>query len=282
MISSCMFNTISFEMRKAFIAIMVILVTGQFSSCQKKGSAGKEDAVQEDTVAKQMLQGIWVDEDGQDVAFKAQGDSIFYPDSTSQPVRVQIFGDTLVLHSASDVKYPILKQTKNLFIFRNQNGDEVKLVLSEDANDADFFLSKRPQALNQGVLIKRDTVVKFQDKPYHCYIQVNPTTYKVIKSSWNDEGVEVDNVYYDNIINLNVYSGARRLFHSDIKKQQFSGVVPADFLNQSVFSDLILKSVDAEGIHFQASLVMPDETMNSFQVMLTISYNGNMSMKVGK
>ena len=282
MISSCMFNTISFEMRKAFIAIMVILVTGQFSSCQKKGSAGKEDAVQEDTVAKQMLQGIWVDEDGQDVAFKAQGDSIFYPDSTSQPVRVQIFGDTLVLHSASDVKYPILKQTKNLFIFRNQNGDEVKLVLSEDANDADFFLSKRPQALNQGVLIKRDTVVKFQDKPYHCYIQVNPTTYKVIKSSWNDEGVEVDNVYYDNIINLNVYSGARRLFHSDIKKQQFSGVVPADFLNQSVFSDLILKSVDAEGIHFQASLVMPDETMNSFQVMVTISYNGNMSMKVGK
>lgn len=282
MISSCMFNTISFEMRKAFIAIMVILVTGQFSSCQKKGSAGKEDAVQEDTVAKQMLQGIWVDEDGQDVAFKAQGDSIFYPDSTSQPVRFQIFGDTLVLHSASDVKYPILKQTKNLFIFRNQNGDEVKLVLSEDANNADFFLSKRPQALNQGVLIKRDTVVKFQDKPYHCYIQVNPTTYKVIKSSWNDEGVEVDNVYYDNIINLNVYSGARRLFHSDIKKQQFSGVVPADFLNQSVFSDLILKSVDAEGIHFQASLVMPDETMNSFQVMVTISYNGNMSMNVRK
>ncbi|MBB1530279.1 MAG: DUF4738 domain-containing protein [Prevotella sp.] len=269
-------------MRKAFIAIMVILVTGQFSSCQKKGSAGKEDAVQEDTVAKQMLQGIWVDEDGQDVAFKAQGDSIFYPDSTSQPVRFQIFGDTLVLHSASDVKYPILKQTKNLFIFRNQNGDEVKLVLSEDANDADFFLSKRPQALNQGVLIKRDTVVKFQDKPYHCYIQVNPTTYKVIKSSWNDEGVEVDNVYYDNIINLNVYSGARRLFHSDIKKQQFSGVVPADFLNQSVFSDLILKSVDAEGIHFQASLVMPDETMNSFQVMVTISYNGHMSMNVRK
>ena len=92
----------------------------------------------------------------------------------------------------------------------------------------------------------------------------------------------MDNVYYDNIINLNVYSGARRLFHSDIKKQQFSGVVPADFLNQSVFSDLILKSVDAEGIHFQASLVMPDETMNSFQVMVTISYNGNMSMKVRK
>ena len=48
---------------------MVILVAGQFSSCQRKHSSGKEEAVQEDSVAKQMLQGIWVDEDGQDVAF---------------------------------------------------------------------------------------------------------------------------------------------------------------------------------------------------------------------
>ena len=269
-------------MRKAFVAIMVILVAGQFSSCQRKHSSGKEEAVQEDSVAKQMLQGIWVDEDGQDVAFKAQGDSIFYPDTTSQPVRFQIFGDTLVLHGANDIKYPILKQTKHLFVFRNQNGDEVKLVLSNDADDADFFLGKRPLALNQGKLIKRDTVVRFQNKPYHCYIQVNPTTFKVIKPSWNDEGVEVDNVYYDNIINLNVYSGARRLFHSDIKKQQFSGVVPDDFLSQSIFSDMVLKSLDAEGIHFQASLVMPDETMSSFQVIVTISYDGRMSIKVRK
>ena len=269
-------------MRKAFVAIMVILVAGQFSSCQRKYSSGKEEAVQEDSVAKQMLQGIWVDEDGQDVAFKAQGDSIFYPDTTSQPVRFQIFGDTLVLHGASDIKYPILKQTKHLFVFRNQNGDEVKLVLSDDADDADFFLGKRPLALNQGKLIRRDTVVRFQNKPYHCYIQVNPTTFKVIKPSWNDEGVEVDNVYYDNIINLNVYSGARRLFHSDIKKQQFSGVVPDDFLSQSIFSDMVLKNLDAEGIHFQASLVMPDETMSSFQVIVTIAYDGRMSMKVRK
>ena len=89
-------------------------------------------------------------------------------------------------------------------------------------------------------------------------------------------------MYYDNIINLNVYSGARRLFHSDIKKQQFSGVVPDDFLSQSIFSDMVLKSLDAEGIHFQASLVMPDETMSSFQVIVTIAYDGRMSMKVRK
>ena len=175
-----------------------------------------------------------------------------------------------------------MKQTRHLFVFRNQNGDEIRLVLSDDADDANFFSDKHPQPLNQGKLIKRDTIVSFQNKSYHCYIQINPTTFKVIKSSWNDEGVEVDNVYYDNIINLNVYSGARRLYHSDIKKQQFSSVVPADFLRQSIFSDLDLKSVDGDGLHFQASLVMPDETMSSYQVMVTVAYNGRMSMKIKK
>ena len=53
-------------------------------------------------------------------------------------------------------------------------------------------------------------------------------------------------------------------------------------MSQSIFSDMGLKSLDAEGIHFQASLVMPDETMSSFQVIVTIAYDGRMSMKVRK
>ncbi len=57
-------------------------------------------------------------------------------------------------------------------------------------------------ALNQNTLIKRDTVVVRGDEKYHLYVQVNPTSYKVYKSSYNDDGVEVDNVYYDNIVNL--------------------------------------------------------------------------------
>ena len=62
----------------------------------------------EDLKAKQMLQGVWVNEDEEDVAFRAKGDSIFYPDTTSQPVSFQVFNDTLVLHGANDVKYSII------------------------------------------------------------------------------------------------------------------------------------------------------------------------------
>ena len=265
--------------RTVFFLLLLLLVAG-LGGCRKKSD--RQAAVEEDYQAKRMLQGIWVDEDEQDVAFKAQGDTIFYPDSTSQPVYFQIIGDTLLLHGANVVKYPILRQTANLCIFRNQNGDEVKLVKSTDPDDATFFSSKRPTALNQGQLIKRDTVVMYNSERYHCYVQVNPTTYKVIKASYNDDGVEVDNVYYDNIINLNVYHGAEKLFSGDFRKQQFSRVVPRDFLQQSILSDLTFIRCDADGIHYQASLVIPDDGQSSYLVEITVSYSGRMSMKVNK
>lgn len=255
-----------------FLGIACLVV-----SC-KNHKAG-ENIPQEDRSAKQTLQGIWVDDYGQDVAFKVKGDTIFYPDSTSQPVYFQVFRDTLVLHGANDVKYAIVKLTPHLFIFRNQNGDQIRLSLSENPDDAWLFSEKRPQPLNQNQLIKRDTIISNGSDKYHCYVQVNPTTYKVIKTSYNDDGVEVDNVYHDNIVNLNIYQGARKLFSGDFRKQQFASLVPEDFLSQSILSDLVFKSIDQDGIHYIASLMIPD-SMSSFQVELTVSYAGKLKMRV--
>lgn len=263
---------------KRNITITALVAVGLLmASCGKKHQA--PTAPEEDRTAKQQLQGIWVNDEEEDVAFKAKGDTIFYPDSTSQPVYFQVFGDTLVLHGANDVKYPIVKLTHHLFIFRNQNGDEVKLKLSENADDESFFTVRRPEALNQNQLIKRDTIVGHGTEKYHCYVQVNPTTYKVIKASYNDEGVEVDNVYYDNIINLHIYHGAQKLFSSDFRKQAFAGRVPKEFLRQSILSDMKLASVDDRGIHYVASLVIPD-SMSSFEVELVIGYDGKLTMNV--
>lgn len=114
-------------MKKQFFLLICLLtaLTISIGGCRER--AKQVSAPQEDLAAKKMLQGIWVNEDEESVAFEAQGDSIFYPDTTSQPVRFQIVEDTLVLHGAEDIKYPIIKQTPHLFIFKNQNGDEVKL-----------------------------------------------------------------------------------------------------------------------------------------------------------
>lgn len=93
-------------------------------ACGQK--AEKQQEVKEDTAAKKMLQGIWLnDDDEDDVAFRVKGDTIYYPDSTSQPVYFYIAGDTLVMKGANIAKYPIVKQAEHIFQFKVQNGDVV-------------------------------------------------------------------------------------------------------------------------------------------------------------
>lgn len=250
-----------------------------FVACGQK--AEKQQEVKEDAAAKKMLQGIWLnDDDEDDVAFRVKGDTIYYPDSTSQPVYFYIAGDTLVMKGANMAKYPIVKQAEHIFQFKVQNGDVVKLVKTEDKSYLQQFIHNRASvALNQNTLIKRDTVVVRGDEKYHLYVQVNPTSYKVYKSSYNDDGVEVDNVYYDNIVNLHVYHGANRLFSRDFYKKDFGKQVPASFLNQAILSDIVFNKIDEAGIHYLAVLAMPDSSL-SYQVEVIISFEGKMSMRV--
>ena len=247
------------------------------------GNKPKTSAVpQEDREAKRMLQGIWKSEDGNDVAFRVKGDSIFYPDTTSLPVSFQVLQDTLVLHGSTNIKYPIVKQSQHLLMLNNQNGDVLRLVKSDDPADAYAFIftpRHQTKALNQRKLIKRDTIVAYRDKRYHCYVQVNPTTYKVITPSYTDDGLEVDNVYYDNIIHLAVYNGSSRLFSRDFYKRDFSHIVPKEFLERSVLSDFTDGKADAEGIHYTASLALPDGP-SSYEVDVCVAYSGKMNLSL--
>lgn len=99
-------------MKDRLLIFTLLLV--MLSACTGK-KAQEAPKPTEDQKAKQMLQGIWVNDDEQTVAFRAKGDTIYYADSTSQPVYFQIFGDTLVLHGVNDVRYPILRQAPHLF-----------------------------------------------------------------------------------------------------------------------------------------------------------------------
>lgn len=248
-----------------------------FASCgQNTGKVQKQR--EEDAAAKKMLQGVWLNEDDDDVAFRVKGDTIYYADPTSQPVYFRIFGDTLVMEGANVVKYPIVKQAEHLFEFKVQNGDVVKLVKTADKSYLKQFQSEPVVALNQNTIVKRDTIIGEGDERFHLYVQVNPTTYKVYKSSYNDDGVQVDNVYYDNIVNIHVYHGANRVFSRDFHKKDFQKVVPAEFLKQAILSDIVYKNIDASGIHYQVILAMPDSSM-SYQVEIVVSRDGKMTIK---
>ena len=183
-------------MRKGLVLVVISAI---LAACGGKGQKAAEPA--EDLNAKKLLQGIWVDAETGDLSFQAEGDSIFYPDSMNVPAKFMIVGDTLFLQGSNMTKYPIVKQTEHLFQFINQNGDVVKLN-------------------------KRDTIVFSGADRYHCYVQVNPTKQKVFKSKINDDGVSVDNVYYDNSIRVSIFEGRSRIYQHDFHKEDFARLVP--------------------------------------------------------
>jgi hypothetical protein len=260
---------------RLIIPIAIVALTTVACGNRKNNSTM---SLSEDLTAKKMLQGVWLDEDEEDPAFRVVGDTIFYPDSTSQPVYFQIVKDTLILHGSNTVKYQILKQAPHFFMFKNQNGDVIKLAKTSDRSYLTFFGAKRPAALNQNRLIKRDSVVIYGKDHYHWYVQVNPTTYKVVKPTYNDDGVEVDNVYFDNIIHLGLFRGATQIYSHDIHKGDFKNQVPDQALSQSILSDIVYAGASTDGFHFNASLCIPDSP-TSYQIIIVIGFNGSVKYK---
>lgn len=259
---------------------MTFLFAGVIMSLVACGNRGvkKHETIDEDLTAKKNLQGIWLNDDDNDVAFRVKGDTVYFPDSTSAPAYFRVERDSFVIVGGNTVKYRIVRQSPNVFVFVNQNGEQIKLLKTDDQSYLDLFSPKTVLHVNQNKVVKHDTVIYNGDEKYHCYVQINPTTYKVGVASYNDDGVEVDNVYYDNIVNINIFQGANKLFGKDFHKEDFKQKVPAEFLKQAILSDIVFQKVDADGIHYLAVLAMPDSSL-SYQVEFVISHSGKMMIK---
>ena len=244
------------------------------TACGRQG--GKSGSVPEDQEAKALLQGIWIEEESEDLSFRVKGDTIFYADSTSMPAYFRIVGDSLEL--ASGTKYGIVKQTPNVFWFVNQNGDVMKLRKSENQTDVSEFVHDTPEAMIYTHQVKTDSVVVFNGERYHWYIAVNPTKYKVTRHVFNDDGMEVENVYYDNIMHVSVFQGTRKLFSQDFRKQMYSKMVPASFLKEAILGKMEYGHADAKGLHFYATLCIPDGA-SCYMIETLVNYMGQMTMR---
>lgn len=254
-------------------ALLLVLLTG----CKQKEPTSSDAAI-ESAKAKSLFQGIWVDQETDNVVFKVEGDTIFYPDSTSQPAYFKIISDTLVIGEQVS-KYPLVKQTEYTFWFENQNGDTIKLVKSQEEADSLNFTGKRPEVLTITEMTKRDTVVNYGSERYHCYVAISPTKYKVLSTAYNDDGVEVSNVYYDNNVHLSVFHGNARIFGKNFKKQEFVKFIPADFIEKAILSNVEYASADAAGFHFNATLCTPNAA-SCYQVEILISFKGEVSLSL--
>ena len=243
--------------RYCIIASLFIL---SFVACKQQRNDVSENETPEDLEAKAMLQGIWIESETEEVSFLAKGDTIFFPDSTSQPSYFRIVSDSFCL---GENRYAITKQTEHLFCFQNQAGEEVRLEKSENKEDSLAFLDNQPEILSLNEVLKIDSVVLFGGERYHWYIAVNPTRY----------------IYYDNIIHISLYRGSECLFSRDIKKQMFADDVPQQFLDQAVLGNIKYDHVDSRGVHFNANLCIPD-VASCYLVETLIGFDGQMTKKL--
>lgn len=87
-----------------------------FVGCFNKTKQG--DSVVEDVKAKELFQGLWVSDDNGEPAFLlAKGDSVFFPDSGSIPVRFWIYKDSFYLKGQSKNGYKIKAIGELIFLY---------------------------------------------------------------------------------------------------------------------------------------------------------------------
>lgn len=243
------------------------------------GASGKVGLPPEDEEAKRALQGIWINKETETVAFYVKADSIFYPDTANTPVRFAIREDTLYMTGAETTAYPIDKIGRNFFKFHSAMGDIVELVRSGNPADSFYFTRRQAVTLTYNEVLKKDTVVYYGGERYHCYVYVNPSRLKVHKTNYTDEGIAVENVYYDNVIHICVYKGRTCLFSRDYSKKSFTGMVPESFLGQAILSNMEFDRADRDGCHFNATVCIPDDA-GCYMVGICVDYAGKPEMEL--
>ena len=238
---------------KKLLFIISVVLSGTLLSCSGNGKPQEESRE-----AKALLQGTWMDEETEDLLFTMKGDTVYYADSTSMPAYFKVVGDTLYI--GNNAGYYIEKHTDHLLWFKNKNGELMKLVKSDDEEQQGQAVQQPTPTTIQTLteVLKRDTVVFKDGERYHCYIAINPTRYKVTYHTVNEDGLDVDEVFYDNIVNISIFKGATQIFKRDLHKQDYAKQVKGDYLEKAILNDMNFKVADAEGFHFTASLCQPN------------------------
>ena len=254
-------------------AIVAITIVG----CKDGGSRYALD--HQDKEAKQMLQGVWVNSEEGNPAIMVKGDSILFPDTSSLPAFFWIYKDSIYLQGQNISRYHITKQAEHVFRFENQSGEEVKLVKGSDGMMNKAFMQYRPYALNIFRTLDSDTTATVGGVTYVCRTHIEPTSDRLIATSFNNEGIEVENMYLDNDARLDVSVGQRRVYSHHFRKQEFSTLVPDGFMNKSILRDIQYNHADTGAVYFDAVIGVPDAS-SAYVVELKVTKEGKLAKRL--
>ena len=257
--------------------IYVLLVGLVMVSCRHHDSG--YSLRHQDQDAKQMLQGIWIDDEEGTPALMAKGDSILFPDTTSLPMRFWIYKDSLYLQGSNVDRYLISKQAEHVFRFVNKGGESVKLVKAENRRMEPLFYQDHPYALNIFRTLTLDTTVTVPVGIYDCHTVVEPTSNRVMASTFNEQGIRVDNMYLDNEARVSVMFNKKPFYEHSFRKQEFSAFVPKEFLDNSILRSILYDRADTAAIYLDAVIGVPDAA-SAFVVEMKISKSGKLTKKL--
>ena len=255
------------------LSLMVIFS----ASCGGNKNPNFLELEEEDIAAKELLQGIWLDDETESPLMRVEGDTIYYADSQSAPITFKVMRDTLYTYGNDTAYYKIDKQAEHIFWFHSITDNIIKLHKSEDPNDSLSIVRREVVIPTYTEVTKRDSVVTYNGTRYRAYVYINPTKIRVVKTTYSEDGISMDNVYYDNVMHICVYEGKKSLFASDVTKQMFAQVVPADFLSQAILSDTKFVKVDRNGFHYQAVLAIPESSVYSI-AEIEVGFDGKLTI----
>ena len=223
------------------------------------GNSQEPKAGEEDLRAKSLLQGIWIEDETELPLMRIEGDTIYYTDPQNIPVSFKIIRDTMYVYGNNTAAYKIDRQTEYSFWFHSLADEIVKLHKSENPEDILAFENKEVEVIPITEVMKKDSVVMYKGIRYRGYVYINPSKMKVIRTSYSEDGISVDNVYYDN-------------------KKMFAGIFPTETLNQMILADMNFMGVNNKGYQYQATLCVPESSVYSL-ANITIGFDNQMSIK---
>jgi hypothetical protein len=254
--------------------VLVIMLT----SCNNVKSG--ETSSKEDLTAKEMLQGIWIDDETDMPLMRISGDTIYYVDPQNIPVYFKVLRDTIYVRGNTPIAYKIDRQTEYSFWFHSLSDEIVKLHKSENPEDTLSFSSQEAEAIPTiSEVVQKDSVVMYKGTRYRGYVYINPSKMKVIRTTYSDEGIGIDNIYYDNVIHICVYEGKNLLYGQDITKKMFHTVFPEEVLSQMILTDMDFMGVNGKGYHYEATLRIPESSVYHL-VDMTIDADKELHIKM--
>ena len=259
-------------MRAYWLAVMFVVST--IYGCKSVDDTGTSPVMENDTIAVAMMQGVWLDDLSGVQKLMVRGDSIYFPNRIDYPLFFKVISDTLFVHGGELAKYPIESMSETDMSFYTASGDLMSLRKSETDSLLYGMLEQAEEPKHE--VLEKDSIIFNQGVRYRGYVYINETDIKVTSPYISEDGIYMDNVFFDNVIHICVYKGKERLFGKDIRREMFEGIVPQEYLQFSILEDMNFIGVSSQGYTYSATVCSPGSP-SCYCVEVFVSKDGELT-----